>query len=709
MTPCSSSCPASRAGGPGLDPAPEDARPGPVYPYLFRSVMRCMMTSRRVQWAILPFVLGGLLALQALATSPAQAQQKGKILVEPEAFAGAEEAAVIRHSLVQDGIAVTLTMEPAYPTRRLPGPLRQGDDVIFRFKIADTANETPATRVYPAAWMDLIPDGEARDDDTCRKKTKTFLGGSFYSAAELDLNVYYVLALNDDATITVVDPLFGFGGTKLLAMVPLQSPGEDWALTADQGLLFVSLPDSEAVAVVETATWQVYANVAVGPRPVRVALQPDEHYLWVGNDADAPEGAGVTVLATKTLAVAAHIPTGRGHHELAFTHDNRYAFVTNADAGTVSVIDVRTLRKIKDLHTGPRPTSLAYSPIGGTVYVADAEDGSIVVFDAYRHEIITRIQAEPGLGALRFAPGGRLGFVVNPQEDLLHILDAATNRLVQTGDMLDEPVQLGFSDELAYVLHRGNETVYMIPLDEVGVKDAPVPVVDFPGGQHPPGRATRPVTADLLVQAPGANAVLVANAADQSVYFYKEGMAGPMGQFTNYGREPRAVQVVDRSLRQRTAPGVYETVARLRRPGPYDVVFFMDAPRIIHCFGIQVAPDPTLEAANGEHAVAITPLTQQRLVPAGASAQLRFQLTDRGTRAPLTDVQDVQILVSLAPGIWHRRQQARHDGNGIYTADFVLPQPGVYYAYLSSGALKVPFRNPHYSILRATAPQEPGQ
>ena len=32
--------------------------------------------------------------------------------------------------------------------------------------------------------------------------------------AELDLNQFYVLALNNDATITVVDPRFGFGGTK---------------------------------------------------------------------------------------------------------------------------------------------------------------------------------------------------------------------------------------------------------------------------------------------------------------------------------------------------------------------------------------------------------------------------------------------------------------------------------------------------------------
>ena len=48
------------------------------------------------------------------------------------------------------------------------------------------------------------------------------------------------------------------------------------------------------------------------------------------------------------------------------------------------------------------------------------------------------------------------------------------------------------------------------------------------------------------------------------VYYYKEGMAAPMGSFSNYGRRPRAVRVVDRSLREQS-PGIYRTEARLRR------------------------------------------------------------------------------------------------------------------------------------------------
>jgi hypothetical protein len=37
-------------------------------------------------------------------------------------------------------------------------------------------------------------------------------------------------------------------------------------------------------------------------------------------------------------------------------------------------------------------------------------------------------------------------------------------------------------------------------------------------------------------------------------------------------------------------PGTYETVARLGRPGRYELVFFVGAPRLVHCFQVEVRP-----------------------------------------------------------------------------------------------------------------------
>src|SRR5262245_59477956 len=114
------------------------------------------------------------------------------------------------------------------------------------------------------------------------KKAQSMVNASMLSPADLDLNVYYVLTLNGNGTIGVVDPLFGYGGTKLLAMVPLKSPGADWVLSKDETTIYVSLPQLNQVAVVDTANWEVRKFVPGGLIRDRIALQPDGQHLAVG-------------------------------------------------------------------------------------------------------------------------------------------------------------------------------------------------------------------------------------------------------------------------------------------------------------------------------------------------------------------------------------------------------------------------------------------
>ena len=290
---------------------------------------------------------------------------------------------------------------------------------------------------------------------------------------------------------------------------------------------------------------------------------------------------------------------------------------------------------------------------------------------------------------------------MNPAKDVVHVLDAARNRIVQTATVEDEPDQVSFTGEFAYVRHRGSATVLMIPLKAVGVEGRPVQVFSFPGGQIAPGKAPRLSPADAVVQASGESGVLVANPMDKSVYLYKEGMAAPMGSFSNYGRQPRSVLVVDRSLKERRESGVYETVARLRRPGDYDVVFLLGSPRIVHCFSVAVRPNPALEDSRRAGKIGIEHLVKERRVPAGESARLTFRLTDQQTKAPITGLTDVEVLTNLMPGTWHKRHVASPQADGVYALDFAPPRPGLYYVYLQSRSRGLGFNNDQYLVLEA--------
>jgi YVTN family beta-propeller protein len=607
-------------------------------------------------------------------------------------------AAAASQKVVKDGIALELSVQPV---GGIGGPLMEGQNARVTFKVSDEATGNPVTGLYPAAWMDKLgaaPGGAPAD---CKKKVESFVGGSILSRPSLDLNVYYVLALNEDATISVVDPLFGYGNSKLLTMVFLKSPGEDWALTKGGERLFVSMPDSNRVAVVETARWEVVTELETGPRARRVGLQPDGQYLWVATDS------GVTVLDARALRRVTDIATGKGGHDLAFSDDSRFAFVTNETDGTVSVIDVAKLARVRDVAVGARPVSIAWSTQAKAAYVSTAGAGAIVAVDGGSAEPLARIASTPGLGAIRFAPGGRLAFVVHPKANAVHIVDAASNRLVQTADVEADPDQVSFSDELAYVRHRGSEIVLMIPLKTVGEPGRPVPVVDFPGGQHPPGRLPKGTPADGIVQAPGSAAVLVANPEDKVIYYYKEGMAAPMGHFRNYGKQPRAVLVVDRSLRE-VRPGVYETTAKMTRAGDYELALFLDSPKLVHCFPVKLAADPALAAARRPR-LTIEPALESSTVGVGEDVAVRFKLSEPEDGSPRTGLKDVRVLTFLSPGIWQQRQWATEVEKGLYEIRFKPPEAGIYFVFLEVASAGVSFQKSPFLVLTAEPPKPAGE
>jgi YVTN family beta-propeller protein len=545
------------------------------------------------------------------------------------------------------------------------GPLQELEDVTVRVKVTDAASGASIPGGSPAAWLDRKPDGATTTAEQCAGKIKRFAEGSTFSRTELDLTSFYVVLMNQDATLTVVDPRFGYGDTRLLAMVALDAPAEDWALTADGKLLFVSQPSANEVALVDTATWQVKAKADRIARAARVALQPDEAYVWVANES------GMAVLRAGDLKPVAHIATGKGYHHIAFSGDSSFAFVTNPESGTVSVIDVRKLVKLRDIEVGAQPTWIAYSDLAKAVYVANEGDGKVTVIDTASHNVVATVETAPGLGQIRVAPGGRYALAVNPVNDYIYVIDAASNRIVQQGKLDKGPDRIAFTNKQAHIRHRGSDAVLMISLDTLGA-GGEISAADFPAGRHAPGDMTLATPADGIVQASGENGVLVANPKDKSVYFYMEGMAAPMGNFSNYGREPRAVLSVDRNLRER-APGVYETTAKLPAPGSYDLALLLDQPRVVACFDVTIAPDPASTVVRPPK-MKVEPSFAAAVV--GEPARISFRLTRAETKQPDNGAQDMVVLV--AGPAWQRRAVASSRGDGVYSVEFVVPEPGVY-------------------------------
>jgi YVTN family beta-propeller protein len=566
-----------------------------------------------------------------------------------------------------------------------------GDDVLLRFSIASAATSSPLPGLRPAVWIDeRSADGAGL---TCQEKIRSFLQGSIAYRPQIDLNAWYVLALNAAPSITVIDPLLQFGGQKVVTLVPLQSAGADWVMTKDGKTLFVTLPDSDRVAVVDTLTWKVVDHIPAGSWPTRAALQPDGKYLWIARAFE--DGGGVSIVDAETRAVVAETRTGHGPHDIAFSADSRHAFVSSAQDGSVSVIDVGTLQAIARVPIEGRPIALAASGLGRAVYVA-AEAGGVTVFDSGSHRRVTRIGTPPGLRGIGVSPDGRWVLATNAVRGEVTVIDAASNRIVRTLDVGAGADQITFTPAFAYVRTAGDETVSLIPWTQFASGQA-VAVQKIPAGRAMPATAADASRAMTIAPTPGERSVLIGSRSDRAIHYYNEGMNAPMGSFSNL-RPTRGVLAADRSLRE-TAPGILESATRLPKGGVYDVAFLLNAPRIIHCFTLAATGGP--EAGRPRGKAHLEYLVDGRIHRAGETVRVRVRLSDPTTREPIAALEDLTVMSVLVPGTWQRRQTAQAEEGGVYAASVALPKPGVYHVHVQSAALRAQFQDFPYLVLKA--------
>ena len=598
----------------------------------------------------------------------------------------------------REGVAVDFNVEPI--SSGTPSELREGLPARVQFKITD--NGKPLTNLRPSAWIALRKNTVTPDAKECREKVTSFLQGNLSNRPDLNLNSYFILALNQEPNISVLDPFAGFGTLKLQKLIVLASPGEGWVLSRDSKQLYVSMPLVNQVAVIDTENWKVTTQVDAGIKPTSLVLQHDEKYLWVGNDSPDAAVSGITVIDTKSLKVAARINTGTGPHRIALTDDDRYAFITNKQSGTLSIVDVARLARLKDVKVAPLPTALAFSSLSRTVYVASEGDGTITAVNASSHGVITKMTTQPGLHALRLLPSDRLLAAVNRANSTVYFFDVSTNRIVQTIPVEPKPDEIAFTADFAYVRSVGSEFVTMIKLSELGNKSSQPAISRFPGGQKKPEESLFSSVSPSIVPAPEAGAVLVANPADKMIYYYMEGMAAPMGNFQNYKRDPRAILIVDNSLRE-TSPGTYTTKVTFNGHGQYDVAFLLDSPRIVNCFQLAVKENPALPSA-GRAPIRVEMVSSDSILRPGESYQLRLKVIDSITNQPKADLTDLGVLVFLAPGVWQQRALAKPLGDGIYEISFVPPDAGIYNVFFQSPSLGVQYKHLPNLVLKAIKP-----
>jgi hypothetical protein len=663
----------------GSRPAPGAARPG----------RRPLLT---VGLVALAAALGAGLALRGLVSDPGTAAQPAGG-AEAAAEAGPAAALVLSGTgtAVSDGTRLTMSVQPQSQDGRSE----------LQLVLTQASTGTPLRSPSPPlVWADLqrtsAPPGQ--EAPSCEDKARVFSRGQLGAGPDVDLNSYHLVTLNDDASLSVIDPLVNVGGmSQLYAMPLLSAPGEDWVQSRDGRRLFVTLPAAGKVAVIDTGSFRVLEEVDAGPSPTSISLHPSGDQLWVVNDPGEAGVGGVTVLATDDLRRVTTLTTGTGPLRPVFPGQDREpeppehaghtapgaatgavgqgqgsAVVAHRD-GTVAVLDTGTTELVHQTRLDGRITDLVDAPGSGRLYAALAGDDATVALDAATHRVVGRVDEARDVSRLAVAPGGRHGIAISGARDSMTVFDTTTGRTLSSTPVTGSPDAVSFTDGYAFVRSSTSVQVAVVPLPQLG-SPGPLTPVMVGVGELPPAQAEVRSSASPMASVHGSE-LLVANPADRYVYMYMPGMNAPMGGFSTSGRTPRAVTVVDRGLRE-SSPGVWSAALAVTQPGTYDLAVVLGEPSVLTCFTIDArhagpAPGPDTDPA------AVELLSASDGLPAGERFPLRFGLTD-SAGAPVPELSDVQVVATLVSGQGDARGRAEPAPDGSYRVELTLPAAGLY-------------------------------
>jgi YVTN family beta-propeller protein len=192
------------------------------------------------------------------------------------------------------------------------------------------------------------PDGNflyvvSEDDQGLVKiNTQDYMRDAF---TPLDLGFYDAFAASPDGSFIyagVLDGIVRVGTTTndQTGSIPL---GEPFAIafTADGRTAYATLPDTSAVAVIDTATDQVVGSVSnVGDSPGGIAISPDTGLAYATDLTATTSKPGVFIINTQTNKVIGSLPTlGDGPTGIALTTAPTGLCVGDAHGQTEVTID----------------------------------------------------------------------------------------------------------------------------------------------------------------------------------------------------------------------------------------------------------------------------------------------------------------------------------------------------------------------------------
>src|SRR3954452_8671569 len=282
--------------------------------------------------------------------------------------------------------------------------------------------------------------------------------GSKQTPAE---NGYRVYVSNEGSgDISIIDPV----KMEALATVPLGKRARGLHATADGKLIFVALsgspfappgvdestlppPDKSAdgVGVFDVAQQKMLRKVPGGSDPEQFAISKDGKLLYVSNE----DAAGLSFVDPSNGQVLKTVPTGREPEGVTLAPDGKYVYVTSEDEGTVTVVDTATQSVVKKIPVGHRPRVIVFLPDGSRAYITNENDATVSVIDTAKLDVVGTIATGEGtkpMGMALTKDGSKLYVSTGKGKSVL-VIDTAAGKVVGNFEVGQRPWGIALSPD----------------------------------------------------------------------------------------------------------------------------------------------------------------------------------------------------------------------------------------------------------------------
>lgn len=496
-------------------------------------------------------------------------------------------AVYLDRTIQREGIAVHVKIEDT-KNKFLSKELVAQQPVQINLEAKRLADNQPLDNWSPGAWLDSEISPMSGAVPVCGQRIAGFLSGNFMNRPLLDLTGYFVLTLDEEASVSILDPSVYFANkSSLYSVIKLNKPGFDWVKTSDDTRLFVAIPESREVAVIDLQNQKLIKTLKLKGQPTRLALMPGERLLWVGQTGKAESDNQLSVIDTITTEIVATMALPKGHHEFAFAKRGNRAFVSSRDDASIAMIDSANLKPLKTWRISGLPLAMVVTP-QNELWVADAKLGTILRYDS-QGEPLGNISLKPGISPMQLSPEQDFVFILNPGEQSLYILDSKNGQLRQTVTVSGRPYDVIFSKDYAYIRTLDTEFSAMISLNELK-KNLTITPKQIPIGTSKMAQYANLPLASSMTPSLNLAGAFFALPSERTVYHYMEGMNAPSSGIKTFGHTPLATMVTQRGLLQ-VAPGRYSTSLRLPSAGRMVLALASENPKFKECISVVVKPD----------------------------------------------------------------------------------------------------------------------